>query len=203
MIGGGGAGSTWKGPPMPASLHLYVEDVDALYERALQAGATSLMGPADQEYGERSAAFLDPGGNHWYPATAVGAHYILEGAQNLMPYLHQRGALKQIDFLKIAFGAEEIMRHESPDGIIYHAKIKIVDSIVEMGEAHDPWLPMPMHFMLYVDDADAWYARAMQTEGAISMGAPANQGYGGRTGSVKDPFDNVWYISGPIKEAKS
>ena len=199
MIGGGGKGSTWRGTPMPASLHLYVEDVDAVYERALQAGATSLMGPADQEYGERSAAFLDPGGNHWYPATAKGAHYIAEGAQNLMPYLHPRGAAKQIAFLQEAFGGEEVFRHESPDGIIYHAKIKIVDSIVEMGEAHDQWQPMPGVFMMYVDDVDAWYAHAVKAEGAISMGEPEEKPYGARVGAVKDPFDNVWYVASQIK----
>ncbi len=194
MIGGGGKGSKWQGKPAPASLHLYVEDIDAVYDRALQAGATSLHAPMDQEYGERSAAFLDVGGNHWYPATYLGAHYVPEGAQNLMAYLHPRGAAKQIDFLKEALGAEELFRHESPDGIIYHAKVRIGSSIVEMGEAHDQWQPMPSQFMLYVDDVDAWYARAMKAEGAISMGEPADQSYG-RVGAVKDPFDNVWYIA--------
>ena len=199
MIGGGGKGSAWKGTPLPASLHVYVEDVDAVYERALQAGATSLHAPTDQEYGERSAAFLDVGGNHWYPATAKGAHYILEGAQNLMPYLHPRGALKQIDFLKQAFGAEEVLRHESADGFIYHAKVRIGDAIVEMGEAHDQWQPMPGVFMMYVDDVDAWYARALKAEGAISMGEPEEKPYGARVGAVKDPFDNVWYVASQIK----
>jgi PhnB protein len=52
-----------------------------------------------------------------------------------------------------------------------------------------------MVFMLYVEDADDWYARAMNVEGTISIGAPAAQPYGGRVGAVKDPFDNVWYIS--------
>jgi PhnB protein len=202
MIGGGGRGSKWKGASTPGSLHVYVEDIDSVYERALQAGATSLMPPTDMEYGERSAAFLDPGGNHWYPATAVGAHYIPEGAPNLMAYLHPRGAQKQIDFLQSAFGAEEVFRHES-EGTIYHAKVRIGNSIVEMGEAHDQWQPMPMHFMLYADDVDLSYARAMKAEGAISLGEPANQSYGSRTGSVKDPFDNVWYISGPVTDAKS
>src|SRR2546421_854320 len=159
MIGGGEAFSR---TPQPAALHLYVEDVDAVYERALAAGATSLHAPMDQEYGERSAAFLDAGGNHWYPATYQGEHYIPEGAQNLMAYLHPRGAVKQVAFLKEAFGAEEVQRHESPEGIIYHAKVRIGNSIVEMGEAHEQWQPMPGMFMLYVDDVDSWYARAVR-----------------------------------------
>jgi PhnB protein len=195
MIGGGGEGSTWKGTPSPASLHIYVEDVDAVYERAAQAGATALHPPMDQEYGERSAAFVDPGGNHWYPATAKGAHYILEGAQSLMPYLHPRGAERQIEFLRQAFGAEEMFRHASPEGVIYHAKVKIGNSIVEMGEAHDQWQPMPGTFMLYVDDVDASYAQAMSTSGAVSMSEPADKPYGDRVAIVKDPFDNTWYLA--------
>src|SRR5688500_18311957 len=41
--------------PMPGTLYLYVNDADAVYQRALQAGATSTMEPADQFYGDRSA----------------------------------------------------------------------------------------------------------------------------------------------------
>ena len=199
MIGGGGKGASWKGSPTPAALHLYVEDVDAVYERALQAGATSLMAPTDQDYGERGAAIKDPGGDHWYVATSNGPNYIPEGVPNLMPFFNPRGALKMIDFLKQAFAAEEVAVYQSPDGIVQHAKIKIGDSIVEMGEAHGQWQPMPMTFMLYVEDCDAWYARAMNAEGAVSMGEPADQPYGARVGAIKDPFGNIWYIGTPIK----
>jgi len=55
--------------PMPGSLYLYVPDVDAVYKRALQAGATSLTEPADQFYGDRSAGVTDPVGNRWWIAT--------------------------------------------------------------------------------------------------------------------------------------
>jgi PhnB protein len=58
-----------KYAPMPCSLHLYVDDTDATYARALTAGATSLYEPADMDYGERSAGVKDPSGNHWYIAT--------------------------------------------------------------------------------------------------------------------------------------
>ncbi|MCU1266905.1 MAG: metalloprotein glyoxylase I/bleomycin resistance protein/type ring-cleaving dioxygenase family [Acidobacteria bacterium] len=200
MIGGGG---TWHGTPRPASLHIYVKDVDAVYERALQAGATPLHPPMDQEYGERSAAFSDAGGNYWYPATASGAHYILEGAQDVMPYLHPRGAAAQIEFLKEAFGAEEAFRHQSPDGVVHHAKLKIGTAIVELGEAHDQWQPMPGMFMMYVDDVDQSYAHAMRATGALSASEPADQPYGDRVGSVTDPFGNLWYIATHIKDIVS
>jgi uncharacterized glyoxalase superfamily protein PhnB len=55
------AGDQWK--PMPSAIYLYVNDTDATYKRALQAGATSLMEPADQFYGDRNAGVKDPVGN--------------------------------------------------------------------------------------------------------------------------------------------
>jgi PhnB protein len=57
--------------PMPATIHLYLEDVDAAYERALRAGGKSLREPADQFYGDRSAGVEDAAGNQWWLATHV------------------------------------------------------------------------------------------------------------------------------------
>jgi uncharacterized glyoxalase superfamily protein PhnB len=55
--------------PMPGSIYLYVHNTDAVYQRALQAGATSLTEPADQFYGDRTAGVQDPVGNRWWIAT--------------------------------------------------------------------------------------------------------------------------------------
>ena len=55
-----------------ASIYVYVEDVDAVYKRALAAGATSLSGPTDQPYQERNAGVKDTFGNVWYIATYTG-----------------------------------------------------------------------------------------------------------------------------------
>lgn len=54
---------------MPAMLHLYVEDVDAVYERALEAGAKSLREPIDEFYGDRTGGVKDAAGNQWWIAT--------------------------------------------------------------------------------------------------------------------------------------
>ena len=50
-------------------VYLYVDDVDAAYQRALRAGATSMREPADQFYGDRNAQVKDPLGNVWFIAT--------------------------------------------------------------------------------------------------------------------------------------
>jgi PhnB protein len=55
--------------PMPSMFYLYVPDADASYNRALEAGATSISRPSDQPYGERSGGVTDPFGNRWYLAT--------------------------------------------------------------------------------------------------------------------------------------
>jgi PhnB protein len=184
----------------PAILHLYVPDVDAVYRRALEAGGKSTHEPVDQPYGDREAGVTDPFGNQWYIATHAGASAIPEGLRSVTPYLHPRGTARFIGFLQKAFGAEELDRFRSPDGVIQHAKIRIGNSIVEMSEAHGPYQPMPPQFYLSVPDVDTHYEKALQA-GAISIQAPADQPYGARTAAVTDPFGNVWYIATPIAEA--
>ena len=201
MVGGGGEGSQWKGPPLPTYIHLYVEDVDEIYEKAVQAGATNLSAPEERFYGDRECGFRDPGGNQWFVATHQGESFIPRGQPNLVPSLQPIGASKMIDFLKQAFNAEELLVHRSPDGAVRYASMRVGTSVVEMGEAHDQWQPMPSVFMMYVDDVDAWYERAVKAEGAIAKDAPRLQPHGARMGSIQDPFDNVWYIASQVQTA--
>src|SRR5215213_2101665 len=60
-----------KWQPRPGNLHVYVEDADATYRRALEAGATSLYEPDDKPYGDREAGIVDPSGNYWFTSTHV------------------------------------------------------------------------------------------------------------------------------------
>jgi PhnB protein len=57
--------------PLPSGFYLFVEDCDAVYQRALDAGATSLWPPTDQAHGDRTAGLLDPFGYQWMPATRI------------------------------------------------------------------------------------------------------------------------------------
>ena len=57
--------------PIPVMLYIYVENVDETYDKALKAGAKSIMKPADQFYGDRNAAVADPSGNSWWIASHI------------------------------------------------------------------------------------------------------------------------------------
>jgi len=198
MIGGGAPDVPWRGPQWNAVFHLYVKDVDAAFERAVQAGATVIQAPADMEYGERSGGVKDASGNIWYIATAKGPSYVPEGLHSLNVYLHPHRAEPVIAFMTRAFGADQVEKYASPDGIIHHAKVRIGDSAIEMGEAHGPYQPIPTQFYLYVPNADAAYHRALEA-GAESIRPPADQPYGDRNAGVKDAFGNQWFVATQIR----
>jgi PhnB protein len=202
MLGGGIPGREFRSTASTHALHLYVPDCDAVYQRALQAGATSLDEPRDQEYGERSGSVKDPSGNFWYIATHKGESYTPEGLNSVNVYMHVMRAEPVIKFLKRAFGAREMGKYASPDGVVHHAEIRVGDSVVEMGEAHGKYPPMPTMFYLYVPDCDAVYQRALQA-GATSIAEPVDHPYGDRSGGVKDAFGNQWYIATHIKDVAS
>jgi PhnB protein len=57
----------------PYGFYLHTDDVDGLYHRALAAGATSILPPGDQAYGDRLAIVQDPAGNRWFAAKRIVA----------------------------------------------------------------------------------------------------------------------------------
>jgi PhnB protein len=200
MIGGGGEGSAWKGIAMPTSLHIYVPDVDEAYRRALDGGAVSLYAPMDQPYGDRDCGMRDAGGNLWFIASSKTGDNA-KGLHTVTPGYHAENASRFIDFLQRAFDATTEARHEDPSGRIMHAKLRIGDSVLEIGEAHGQWQPMPSAMYLYVDNADAWFNRAVEA-GAKVIYPLADQGYGDRSGGVQDEWGNHWYIGSHLGDAK-
>lgn len=181
-------------PSRPAAIHLYVADADATFARAAEAGATTLLEPTDMPYGDREADVRDPFGNHWYIATHQQGGPIPAGLHTLTPTLHVNGTGRLIDFIKQAFGADELDRTVSPDGIVRHAQLKLGDSVLELGEPGGfvPVMTGSLHY--YVENTDAAYARALAA-GATSLAAPADTPYGDRSASVADPFGNRWFLA--------
>ena len=194
MIGGGTAARHGN---VPSALHVYVEDCDAAYRRALDAGAVTLMGaagePADRPYGERSAFVLDAFGNYWYIATRLASAPPREGAGSVLAYLHPEGARKYIDFLKRAFGAEELGVYED-SGRVMHAEVRVGDAVLELGEpASRAGIPSN-GFFVFVEDVDAAYRQALAA-GATAVRPPDDIPYGSRSAIVRDPAGYLWWTA--------
>ncbi len=116
-------------------------------------------------------------------------------AQTVTPYLIIPGVARFIEFARQALDAQEIgQRAAAPDGRIMHAEVRIGESVIMMGEPMGEWQPMAGSFYMYVPDVDAAYRRALDA-GATSLREPADQFYGDRSGGVKDPCGNVWWLA--------
>jgi PhnB protein len=194
MIGEGGVIAPEQ--RRPQAFHVFVDDVDAAFERALAAGGKSLGAVEDRPYGERSGFVEDPFGNYWYLARHLGPTPVPAGYRTLTPYLHPRGAAAQIEFLTRGLGAIEEFRHASPDGRVMHAQLRCGNAVLEMGESEAEGMPRSGVFYLYVANPDALFAQAVAA-GATPLSAPADQWYGDRVASVQDPSGVIWYIARP------
>ncbi len=123
---------------------------------------------------------------------------IPDGYHSVTPYLTVPDAAGLIEFLRRAFGAQEVHRF-TRDGAVSHAEVRIGDSVVMLGQAGGEWQPMPAALHLYVPDADAVYRRALQA-GAASLREPADQFYGDRMAGVRDPAGNYWWIATHVED---
>ena len=117
-----------------------------------------------------------------------------DGYHTVTPFLNVKGMGKLIEFLKSAFGAEEIMRMAGPDGTAVHAEVNIGNSRIMLGEIMQQNQPSSSYFYVYVNDADAMFKRAIGA-GASAVSQPGDQFWGDRMGTVKDPFGNTWSVA--------
>jgi len=125
----------------------------------------------------------------------MAAKPIPDGYHTVTPYLTVRGATKFIDFLKQAFGAK--LSHEAikrPDGSIMHAQVLIGDSRVMIAEESEMARATTSTLYLYVPNVDNAYQQAVRAGGQTIM-EPMDMFYGDRSGGVKDPSGNSWFIA--------
>ncbi|MGY4527544.1 VOC family protein [Pseudomonas sp. TE21394] len=133
----------------------------------------------------------------------MAARPIPEGQHSITPYLAINDAAEAIEFYKKAFGAVEMFRLEAPGGRIGHAELKIGDSSLMLGDPCDmeggltasqklSGAGVGLH--LYVEDSDKVYDQAVAA-GATQLSAVTDQFYGDRSGTLKDPFGNIWFVS--------
>ncbi len=123
------------------------------------------------------------------------------------PHLVVAGAAKAIEFYKKAFGAEEMMRLEGPDGTMWHASVLIggspvmlVDEFPDMGSVGPKALKgTPVTIHLNVPDADGLVERAVKAGATVLM--PVGDAFwGDRYGIIQDPFGHKWSVATHVKD---
>jgi uncharacterized glyoxalase superfamily protein PhnB len=125
----------------------------------------------------------------------MAAKAIPDGYHSITPYLIVEGASRLIEFLKQGLSAKEAFAPMvAPDGRIGHAEMRLGDSMVMLADATPEWKALSSMVHYYVDDVDAQYQRAIKA-GATSVREPADQFYGDRSATVKDPCGNFWSIA--------
>ncbi len=132
--------------------------------------------------------------------------YRPQGYHSVTSYLIVDDAAKALDFYRDAFGAEEMYRLPMGDRI-GHAETRIGDTVLMLS---DEWPDMnalspnsrggaTSSFMIYVEDADAAYARAVKA-GARADRPVKQEFWGDRIGSVIDPFGHRWSLSTHVED---
>jgi PhnB protein len=124
------------------------------------------------------------------------------GYHAITPYLIFDGAARAIDFYQRAFDAKELLRIPAPNDRIGHAEIKVGDSVIMLADEHpemDAYAPThfngsPVSLLLYVTDVDKQFRQALAA-GATEVRPVADQFYGDRSGTLKDPFGHTWHLS--------
>ncbi|HZO21711.1 MAG TPA: VOC family protein [Steroidobacteraceae bacterium] len=129
------------------------------------------------------------------------------GMHTVTPHLICDGASEAIEFYRKAFGATETSRLPGPGGKLMHASIRIGDSTVMLVDEmpqHGALGPKalkgsPVTVHLYVEDADAFAARAAAAGARVTM--PVTQMFwGDRYGQIEDPFGHRWSIATHVKD---
>ena len=132
---------------------------------------------------------------------------IPDGMHSVTPHLICAGAADAIDFYKKAFNAVELSRLPGADGRLMHGSIRIGDSTVmlsdefpEMGGRGPKTLKgSPVTIHIYVDDADAFAARAAAAGAKVTMPV-ADMFWGDRYGQLEDPFGHRWSIATHVRD---
>ena len=132
---------------------------------------------------------------------------IPEGYHTVTPYLAIDGAADAIEYYKKAFGAQETVRMDGPDGSIAHAEIRIGDSLVMLSDPFPESSTIPpkelggstASVFLYVEDVDAVVQRAVNA-GAIIKTEVEDQFWGDRFGTIEDPFGQIWSVATHVED---
>jgi uncharacterized glyoxalase superfamily protein PhnB len=126
---------------------------------------------------------------------------IPEGFHTVTPHLTIRGAAQAMDFFKKAFGAQETMRMDGPDGRLMHGEMRIGDSVIMLADEFPEQGSKATNssLMIYCDNADAMVKRAAEAGATVKM-PPTDMFWGDRYAKLSDPFGNEWSVATHIKD---
>ncbi|HEX9453020.1 MAG TPA: VOC family protein [Candidatus Binatia bacterium] len=132
---------------------------------------------------------------------------IPEGMHSVTPHLVCAGAAEAIDFYKKAFNAVELGRMDGPQGKLLHGAIRIGDSMVMLADEFPDWGSLgpkslkgsPVTIHLYVEDVDAFTARAVAAGAKVTMPIQ-DMFWGDRYGKLEDPFGHQWSVSTHVRD---
>ena len=133
-----------------------------------------------------------------------------EGMHSVTPHLVCAGAADAIEFYKKAFGAVELTRMPGPQGKLMHAMIRIGDSAIMLVDESPEWGMLgpkslkgsPVTIHLYVDDADAFVARAVKAGAKVTMPV-SDMFWGDRYGTLEDPFGHHWSVGTHVRDVSA
>ncbi len=124
--------------------------------------------------------------------TAVS--HIPNGFTSVTPYLICDNAEAFLKFIEEAFDAEGFEKTVEEDGTIRHFATRIFGSVIEGSQASDKFGATKASIHLYVPDCDAVVKKAVAA-GGIEIFPVSDMPYGERSGGVKDPAGNSWWIA--------
>lgn len=107
------------------------------------------------------------------------------------------GAL--LEFIAYTFDGEELARVRTEDGSIGHGEIRVGDTVVLAFDRRPDWPVMPSLLRVWVADADAAVARAVERGAAVVTDVGTNA-FGQRGGRVRDPFGNIWWVTAHVED---
>jgi PhnB protein len=116
------------------------------------------------------------------------------------PYVAAKGADRFLDFVEAVFTEEKAGRVRNPDGTVGHAEIRIGDSVIMAFDSRPEWPETPAFLSIYVDDADAVVARALEAGATLVTPLTRSGIVGERGGRIKDPVGNIWWVQTKLEE---
>ena len=199
------------------SLTLFIEDIEAHFQRAKSAGVTLLEDLHETVYGELQYAVEDLDGHHWlfsrhakdlspdeWGATVAHGAMI---SPKISPMLSVRNGKQAVEFYSAAFGAEVLFRLDDERGDVVAelsmggARFWVADESPEnLNFSPESLGGGTVRLVMIVHDPDAAFARALAV-GAKPIYAMADQPYGWRIGRLVDPFGHHWEIGKPLLQS--